>query len=237
MRPLVGPTTYTDRATALGRAPGPPIRGPPCVGGCPESPTPDHKTRLARRSAGHGTRPRLGRLSFPRRFSRDRRKRPKYNEKTAVSPGAIPECEHRQDGVAEGAVSSEPVSPRIWASARRVLNPRLCPALTPSAVPIDDGPSPPKLLSGVTERGRPWAHQVHPGRELGGPRLSVSPRGRAVPFRSVSAKRVGAVPLSGRQRRRPGRALLLPVPVSRSVRSRRLELGRAITQGLNRGRH
>ena len=37
MRPLVGPTTYTDRATALGRAPGPPIRGPPCVGGCPES--------------------------------------------------------------------------------------------------------------------------------------------------------------------------------------------------------
>ena len=42
-------------------------------------------------------------------------------------PGAIPECEHPRDWVAEGAVPSEPVSPRIWARARRVLHPRLCP--------------------------------------------------------------------------------------------------------------
>ena len=78
--------------------------------GVPRAPTPDHKTRLARRSAGHGTRPRLGRLSFPRRFSRDRRKRPKYDEKNGGEPGANPECEHPRDWVAVGAVSSEPVS-------------------------------------------------------------------------------------------------------------------------------
>ena len=37
-------------------------------------------------------------------------------------PDRSPECEHPRDWVAEGAVSSEPVSPRIWASARRLLN-------------------------------------------------------------------------------------------------------------------
>ena len=119
-------TTYTDRATAFGRAEvRSTIRLPRA--GVPGAPTPDHETRLARRSLADRLPPRLGRPSFLRRFFRDRRKRPTYNEKTAVSPGAIPECEHRQDWVAEGAVSSEPVSPRIWASARRVLNPRLCP--------------------------------------------------------------------------------------------------------------
>ena len=96
-------------------------------GWVPGAPTPDHETRLARRSPADRLPPRLGRPSFLRRSSRDRRNRPTYNEKTAVSPGAIPECEHWLDWVAEGAVSSEPVSPRIWASARRVLNPRLCP--------------------------------------------------------------------------------------------------------------
>ena len=69
--------------------------------GVPRAPTPDHETLLARRSARHDTRPRLGRLSFHRRFSGDRRKRSKYNEKTAVSPKMIPVCEHRQDWVAD----------------------------------------------------------------------------------------------------------------------------------------
>ena len=54
-------------------------------------------------------------------------KAPEIHGKTRGCPKAIPEREHHQDWVAEGAVSSEPVSPRIWASARRVLNPRLCP--------------------------------------------------------------------------------------------------------------
>ena len=54
--------------------------------GVPRAPTPDHGTRLARRSPTHRPPSRPGRVSPPRRFSRDRRKRPKYNEKTAVSP-------------------------------------------------------------------------------------------------------------------------------------------------------
>ena len=42
-----------------------------------------------------------------------------------MSPGAIPECEHPRDWVAEGAVSSEPVSRRFRANARGLLHPRL----------------------------------------------------------------------------------------------------------------
>ena len=85
---------------------------------------PDHRTRLARRSRRPSAPPRPARLSSRRVSSRGRRNRPTSNEKTAVSPGAIPECEHPRDWVAVGAVSSEPVSPMIWASARRLLNPR-----------------------------------------------------------------------------------------------------------------
>ena len=70
-------------------------------GWVPGAPTPDHETRLARRSLADRLPPRLGRPSFLRRSSRDRRNRPTYNEKTAVSPGAIPECEHPRDWVAE----------------------------------------------------------------------------------------------------------------------------------------
>ena len=79
--------------------------------GVPGAPTPDHETRLARRSPADRLPPRLGRPSFLRRFSRDRRKRPTSNEKNGGEPGANPECEHCSDWVAVGAVSSEPVSP------------------------------------------------------------------------------------------------------------------------------
>ena len=54
------------------------------------------------------------------------RKSPEIRGKTEGCPAAIPECEHQPDRVAEGAVSSEPVSPRIWASARRLLNLTAC---------------------------------------------------------------------------------------------------------------
>ena len=57
-----------------------------------------------------------------------------------MSPGAIPECEHPRDWVAEGAVSSEPVSPQIWASARRLLNLRPAtfgPTIDPGSTGMD----------------------------------------------------------------------------------------------------
>ena len=91
------------------------------------TPNPDHETRPARRSAAHRTPPHPGGRPDSRRPFRQHRNRPTYNEKTAVSPGAIPECEHPRDWVAERAVSSEPVSPRFWTSARRLLHPRLFP--------------------------------------------------------------------------------------------------------------
>ena len=40
-------------------------------------------------------------------------KSPESREKIGGKPQAIPKCEHRQDWVAVGAVSSEPVSPRF----------------------------------------------------------------------------------------------------------------------------
>ena len=52
---------------------------------------------------------------------------PETRRKTRSWPRAIPECEHPRDWVAVGAVSCEPVSPRFWASARRLLHPRLFP--------------------------------------------------------------------------------------------------------------
>ena len=45
---LVGPTTYTDRATALGRARGPRSEIRLAWAGVPGASTPDHETRLAR---------------------------------------------------------------------------------------------------------------------------------------------------------------------------------------------
>ena len=87
---------------------------------------PDHETRLARRSVHTGCHlaPDASRLlgtpPAPAEIITN-------TGENGSEPGAIPECEHQQDWVAERAVSSEPVSPRIWASARRVLHPRLCP--------------------------------------------------------------------------------------------------------------
>ena len=100
------------------------------------TPNPDYETRLARRSAAHRTPLHPGGRPDSRRPFRQHRNRPTYNEKPAVSPGAIPECEHPRDWVAEGAVSSEPVSPRFWASARRLLSPRLARAQRPDRDPL-----------------------------------------------------------------------------------------------------
>ena len=64
------------------------------------------------------------RLAHPARCSRPL-KSSQYNEKTGVNPRALPECEHGCDWVAEGAVPSEPVSPRFsprtsWAHKSRI---------------------------------------------------------------------------------------------------------------------
>ena len=64
--------------------------------------------------------PALSRLRAPRL-----RNSPEIPGKPHACPCTIPECEHRGDWVAEGAVSSEPVSPRIRANARGLLHPRL----------------------------------------------------------------------------------------------------------------
>ena len=51
-------------------------------------------------------------------------KAPEIHGKTRGCPKAIPEREHRRDWVARGQSRGKPVSPRFWASARRLLNPR-----------------------------------------------------------------------------------------------------------------
>ena len=51
------------------------------------------------------------------------RKSPEIHGKTWGCPRALPECDHRWDWVAVGAVSSEPVSPRFLEIARRLSDP------------------------------------------------------------------------------------------------------------------
>ena len=74
---------------------------------------PDHETRFARRSSAHWPPLCLGHASSSSAPSRDPLQSPETRRKTRSWPRAIPECEHRGDWVAEGAVSSEPVSPRF----------------------------------------------------------------------------------------------------------------------------
>ena len=74
------------------------------------SPTPDHETRPARRSPAQRSPP-LPRPSLVAPALGSRPSKPlKSGEKLGSRPRPIPECEHRHDWVAVGAVSSEPVS-------------------------------------------------------------------------------------------------------------------------------
>ena len=78
-------------------------------------------------------------------------KSPEIHRKTWGRPRAIPECEHRQEWVAEGAVSSEPVSPRVWASAHKFVGPTACSARAktdPGSAELDEWAQ--RLPGGIT---------------------------------------------------------------------------------------
>ena len=110
MRDQAGCRLLAGAQRLTGRAPRPIRLAHEGVPGVPNS---DHETRLARRSPACWSPLASRRVSFPGAPGRTCRNRPEIRGKTEGCPEAIPECEHRGDWVAEGAVSSEPVSPRF----------------------------------------------------------------------------------------------------------------------------
>ncbi len=113
----------TGRATELGRAEArSAVRGRGVPGGSHVRPTRTTET------GPRDDRPHTGATSLQTClvFSAPRprpSKSPGIHRKTWGRPRAIPECEHQRDWVAVGAVSSEPVSPRFRAIARRLSDP------------------------------------------------------------------------------------------------------------------
>ena len=90
-----------------------PIRLPPSAGG---QETLTQRTTRTTETGSRDDHPHTGRhlapdaFRLPWRRAHDRRNRLKSLEKPGGCPCTIPECEHAGDWVAEGAVSSEPVS-------------------------------------------------------------------------------------------------------------------------------
>ena len=126
-------------------------------GGCPgdvpgdshEAHHPDHGTRLARRSPAPRPPPRPGRASPPRQLSCDCGNRLKSTGKLGGCPRALPECDHRWDWVAVGAVSCEPVLHVDKRIKDECKNPGSVPEYAASEASIDSASSSRRLENAV----------------------------------------------------------------------------------------